>query len=424
MTQYALPDPIDPASTSGSDLADILSGSAKWRDALESMHKGSSRPTYAQTGMLWVDDSDLELWKLKCYDGSNDIEILQFSAVSGNVLTVSQIDLGKYILAKIETSLTPPSVGSFNIWRTNVCIYNEANPAISGVIIYGDNGNSAYTLDGDTWTSFTSGLVGGSGVTNYGAAYSPPSERIVVVGALSIASKNVRYSDNFGLTYTEVAAGDATLRDVCWSKTLELYVAVGSVGTGGVNSFYSADGASWTAIAAGQTGDGVLYKVTCLDKLGRFVAVGILSSGLKNIFYSDNGITWTSVGLLELGTIQGLTKSEYLGRYFISRATSSTPRLAYSDDGENWETVEDDLIPSGFPLAYMHYSDIAKHLILANGVNSQLLISSTGKNWEIIASPFSATQYPRTMCDLRRTKAVVFAGGTTSSYNVVGYTSR
>jgi hypothetical protein len=43
-------------------------------DALLSLHKGNSRPAYAEAGTLWLDDNSTP-WVLKLFDGSDDITI-------------------------------------------------------------------------------------------------------------------------------------------------------------------------------------------------------------------------------------------------------------------------------------------------------------------------------------------------------------
>ncbi len=60
------------------NLSSPLSGSSfidsklePWRNALHSMHKGNTRPSYATPGMLWVDDST-NPWQLKMFMGAVD----------------------------------------------------------------------------------------------------------------------------------------------------------------------------------------------------------------------------------------------------------------------------------------------------------------------------------------------------------------
>lgn len=43
-----------------------------WRNALHSLHSGSSRPSYASAGMAWL-DTTANPWLLKIFDGSDDI---------------------------------------------------------------------------------------------------------------------------------------------------------------------------------------------------------------------------------------------------------------------------------------------------------------------------------------------------------------
>lgn len=62
---------IDPATKSGSALAGNLND---FRDAVNSMHSGSARPSYVVAGMMWLDTSG-STWFAKLYDGTDDIVI-------------------------------------------------------------------------------------------------------------------------------------------------------------------------------------------------------------------------------------------------------------------------------------------------------------------------------------------------------------
>ena len=69
MTQFNLDTPINPNTKSGSVLASDLSA---WRDALNSCHSGTTRPSYVAAGTLWIDTSTTT-WVANIYDGSQDI---------------------------------------------------------------------------------------------------------------------------------------------------------------------------------------------------------------------------------------------------------------------------------------------------------------------------------------------------------------
>jgi len=70
MSQYDF-GTINASTKSGTALASDLNS---WRSALHSLHSGSSRPSYAVSGMMWIDTTSTP-WVLKLYDGSGDITL-------------------------------------------------------------------------------------------------------------------------------------------------------------------------------------------------------------------------------------------------------------------------------------------------------------------------------------------------------------
>jgi len=73
MSQYSWTD-IVASTEDGTDLATRLND---WRDALETMHSGTSRPTGAQTGMIWADTTVAGVTTIQFYDGTNDIALFE-----------------------------------------------------------------------------------------------------------------------------------------------------------------------------------------------------------------------------------------------------------------------------------------------------------------------------------------------------------
>lgn len=57
-----------------------------WRNALHSLHSGSSRPSYAVAGTLWLDTTSTTPAILKLYDGADDISVGEFNFTT-NVFT-------------------------------------------------------------------------------------------------------------------------------------------------------------------------------------------------------------------------------------------------------------------------------------------------------------------------------------------------
>lgn len=78
MTQYDF-GTIDPATKSGSQLSTDLNN---WRNAQNSHHKGSTAPSYAIAGMLWLDDSTSDPI-LKIYTGTAWIAVGQMVLADG-----------------------------------------------------------------------------------------------------------------------------------------------------------------------------------------------------------------------------------------------------------------------------------------------------------------------------------------------------
>jgi hypothetical protein len=68
MAQHDYGNPQSPFS--GAQLNTTL---RNWRDALHTLHRGMSRPSYVQGGMLWVKEVSSTNWELTFHDGADDI---------------------------------------------------------------------------------------------------------------------------------------------------------------------------------------------------------------------------------------------------------------------------------------------------------------------------------------------------------------
>ncbi|MEO1200049.1 MAG: hypothetical protein AAFX39_12585 [Pseudomonadota bacterium] len=90
---------INPDTKDGTTLASDL---GSWRDALNTLHKGAARPSYAQAGMAWVKEVSGTLWELNIYDGSTDIVIATINP-STNVFSLPNGSVGLAALADMAT---------------------------------------------------------------------------------------------------------------------------------------------------------------------------------------------------------------------------------------------------------------------------------------------------------------------------------
>lgn len=76
---------IDPNSKSGPQLALDLN---KFRDALNSSHRGSARPAYAQAGMLWMRETSSTQWDLMLFDGDTDFVLRSVNPQTNKLLQI------------------------------------------------------------------------------------------------------------------------------------------------------------------------------------------------------------------------------------------------------------------------------------------------------------------------------------------------
>jgi len=65
--------------------------------ALNSSHIGSSRPTSAVAGTIWIDNGTTNIFKIKCFDGTDDLQIFEINTSTNAVslptgVTVSESD--------------------------------------------------------------------------------------------------------------------------------------------------------------------------------------------------------------------------------------------------------------------------------------------------------------------------------------------
>lgn len=78
---------IDPNTKSGTQLALDLNS---FRDALNSLNKGSSRPIYAQPGMLWIRESSSSQWDLCLFDGDTDYTLRSINPTTNDFIGIPQ----------------------------------------------------------------------------------------------------------------------------------------------------------------------------------------------------------------------------------------------------------------------------------------------------------------------------------------------
>lgn len=81
MTQYTFS--VDPNVHTGTDLANMLNA---WKPAVHTNHRGTSRPSYAAAGMIWIDSSVAGTDSIYFFDGSHDVLLYQIDTATGDII--------------------------------------------------------------------------------------------------------------------------------------------------------------------------------------------------------------------------------------------------------------------------------------------------------------------------------------------------
>jgi hypothetical protein len=152
MAQFDFP-LLDPEVTTGTDLAGDLNS---WAAALESLHSGLVRPTYAGEGLLWLDKSGgASNWSLKLYDGADDIQLFSIDSTLNKIMigSVAATITGGTINNAVIGGTTP-AAGTFTTLRAT----GQGN--IDGGLVVGVGGASD-----DTRISIMGGSNAGKGAS-------------------------------------------------------------------------------------------------------------------------------------------------------------------------------------------------------------------------------------------------------------------
>ena len=126
--------PINPSTTSGTNLADINNRAT---DAIDTMNAGASRPQYAKQGTVWLNNTQPTALLLNMYTGSADATLF---TINGNTGEISQgvsasIDLTRNASTRGQVSIE--SSGSTR-WIQNAVWLDAAGAFLhaSGSIAY------------------------------------------------------------------------------------------------------------------------------------------------------------------------------------------------------------------------------------------------------------------------------------------------
>jgi hypothetical protein len=176
-----------------------------------------------------------------------------------------------------------------------------------------------------------------------------------------------------GANWTQrVSAADNAWNAVCFSPSLNLFVAVATVGI-----MTSPDGINWTTRVDPDIAQ--WRDVIWSEELGLFVAVGTL--GTNRVMTSPDGITWTTRFAAVMNQWYGVAWSAELGLLVAVGISGTGNRVMTSPDGINWSI--------GVSPADINWRKVAWH----SGMGLFVAVSNTavGFSQDIMTSPDGIT---------------------------------
>lgn len=183
-----------------------------------------------------------------------------------------------------------------------------------------------------------------------------------------------------GITWTaRVSAADNTWNKICFSPSLNLFVAVAQSGI-----MTSPDGIVWTTRVDPDIAQ--WRDIIWVEELGLFVAVGTL--GASRVMTSPDGITWTLQTAAALNLWYGVAWSADLSLLVAVGISGAGNRIMTSPDGINWSI--------GVSPADINWRKIVWHsgmglfIAVSNTVVpfsfQDIMTSPDGINWTLVAN--------------------------------------
>ena len=189
---------------------------------------------------------------------------------------------------------------------------------------------------------------------------------------------NILYS-NDSITWTTSYTSSNNYNSICWSPELQLFVAVGSVGS--QRAITSSDGISWTLCNLNITNNWT--SICWSPELMLFVAIS--NNGTNRIALSDNGINWISDNC-PLNNWTSICWSPEL-HLFVAVANSGTNnRVMTSVDGTIWISRTSAVDNDWTSVCWSKYLNL--FVAVSNtGNNNRIMTSNDGINWTSRTSP-------------------------------------
>lgn len=305
-----------------------------WRDAMHSLHSGSSRPSYAVAHMMWLDTTTTP-WILKVFDGSDDISIGTINS-STNVFTPSGLVLNNSTTSAPtvnDDSADGYTVGSKWINTSTDLIY-EAVDVTVGAAVWKQiiDTDSTQTLSGKTLTNPIINAASGTIILPQGTSPAQTAEGSILwdtdddVLTVGTASGRKTMCD----TNSTQSLSGKTLSDCTASNTTAAATNVGYLGT---PQNLSLDSADYTLVL-GDAGKAI-DKTTNTARALTIPANSSVAFGVGTIITGSNEGTGAltiniTTDTLRWGSLTGSRTVPQHGNWSIRKITTTIWRMTGS----------------------------------------------------------------------------------------------
>lgn len=252
------------------------------------------------------------------------------------------------------------------------------SPRLKLFVAVGQSGKVATSPDGDTWTQQSAIF---SAAQALDIVWNDASKVFYCVGnngAFAYSPDGSTWAEQV-ISEIEVSGGSFNINCVLANSDASLIVVASNSGT--IAS--SADGGeTWQKSNTTLSGDNFLGGCWS-ERLGKFY----LSTFSGNVYSSADGSNWSAAATPSFSgdPIYWITDSEQAGRLVAVGGSFSTPKLAYSTDGDAF-TQSATPAMSGARANYVEYCvELEKYVAAGNG--GQLAYSSDGNTWTLAATP-------------------------------------
>jgi hypothetical protein len=325
-------------------------------------------------------------WTGVCYGGGTFVAVSNSGVAAAGLVRTSTDGI----------TWTSRTATSINTWSA-VCFAPDIN-RFCAVASSGLGNTSAMFSDGGaTWTQTTTLAAGTYSSVCRGTNVPGTLGNIFVTTNSSGATTTTQvYTSPDGVTWTARTVGsnaNYNFSSCCWSDSLKLFVAVGTLAPAGAQIVTSPDGVTWTNRSSPSTQQ---WRSVCWSpELGLFVAVASNGTTTTQIMTSATGTTWANATSPSAQAWQSVCWSSSY-KMFVAVANNGTvaQQIMYSATGTgtwtaatstsaiSWNSItfSDNVLNRFVAVSASVSAGNGMYTTVPTGYNNNLVIGSTGKS--------------------------------------------